>query len=77
MINLMLVNDFLHDYLLTVPRILGMSIIIIGIALALVSKRLTRVIKRTDSVDNSDKTYITILTVAFVLILVGMIVCIF
>ena len=75
--SLMLVNDFINDYLLTVPRILGMSLIAIGIALAFVSKRLTRVIKKTDVIDRSDKTYVTILSVAFVTILVGMIVCIF
>ena len=77
MFNLMLVNDFLNDYLLTLPRILGLSLIIIGIALAFVSKRLTRVIKKTDEIDNADKTYVKILCVALVIILAGMIVCIF
>ncbi|MBO7527519.1 MAG: hypothetical protein J6T74_06485 [Clostridia bacterium] len=77
MFGLMLVNDFINDYLLTVPRILGMSLIAIGIAIAFVSKRLTRVIKKTDTIDSSDKTYVTILTVALIVILVGMIVCIF
>ena len=77
MFGLMLVNDFINDYLLTVPRILGMSLIAIGIAIAFVSKRLTRVIKKTDTIDGSDKTYVTILTVALIVILVGMIVCIF
>ena len=77
MFGLMLVNDFINDYLLTVPRIRGMSLIAIGIAIAFVSKRLTRVIKKTDTIDSSDKTYVTILTVALIVILVGMIVCIF
>lgn len=77
MFNLMLVNDFINDYLLTVPRILGMSIVAIGIALAFVSKRLARVIKKTDEIDKSDKTYVTILTVSLVVILAGMIICIF
>ena len=76
MFSLMLVNDFINDYLVTAPRIIGMSLIAIGIALAFVAKKLARVIKKTDIIDSSDKTYVTILSVALVIILVGMIVCI-
>ena len=75
--SLMLVNDFVNDYLLTAPRIAGMVIIIIGISLALLAKRITRVAKKQYEVDNSDKTYVTLLTFGFVMILAGMIVCIF
>lgn len=76
MLSMLLVNDFLNDYLLTPERIIGLSLIILGVALALVAKRLTRVIKRQTVVEKGDKTFVTILTVALVLILVGMIVCI-
>lgn len=75
--SLMLVNDFVNDYLLTVPRIAGLSIIIIGVALVFLAKKLTKVAKKQDQVNKTDKTYATILTFALVMILAGMIVCIF
>ena len=75
--SLMLVNDFLNDYLLTAPRIIGLTVIIFGVALAFLAKRLTCVIKKQSDFDKADKTYITILTVSFVMILCGMIICIF
>lgn len=75
MLNMLLVYDFWNDYLLTPARIAGLSLIIIGIALALVSKRLTRVIKK-EEVQKGDKMRASILTFALVLILGGMIVCI-
>ena len=74
--SIMLVNDVLHDYLLTAPRIIGLSIIIIGVSLAFLAKQITRVAKKQSEIDKGDKTYVTILTVAFVLILAGMIACI-
>lgn len=76
MFNMLLVNDFLNDYLLMPERIIGLSLIIIGIVLALVSKKLTRVITRQTVVEKGNKKQITILTVALVIILAGMIVCI-
>lgn len=72
----LLLIDF-QEYLLSAARIAGLSLIIIGIALVLISKKLTRVIKKQTEIDKSDKTYLTILTVGFVLILSGMIVCCF
>jgi len=75
MLNLFLVA--FAEYLLAPARIAGLSFIIIGIALALISKKLTRVIKKTEEIDKSDKTYLTILTIALVAILAGMIICCF
>lgn len=75
MFALMLIN--FQEYLLSVPRIAGLSLIIIGIATVFIAKKLTRVIKKQSQVDKSDRTYVTILTVGFVLILAGMIVCCF
>ena len=73
---MLLVYDFWNDYLLTPERIIGLSIIIIGIVLALTSKRLTRVITRKSNIGSEDKTYPRILTTALILILIGMIVAI-
>lgn len=73
MFNLLLVNDFINDYLLTAPRIAGLSLIIIGVALAFLAKKITRVAKKQSQVDKSDKTYVSILTFSLVMILAGMI----
>ena len=73
---MLLVYDFWNDYLLTPERIIGLSLIIIGIVVALVSKRLTRVITNQSEIDKENKTYTKVLITAFVLIIVGMIVAI-
>ena len=70
MLSLLLNVDF-KEYILAPQRIAGLSLIIIGVALAFLAKKLTRVIKRESEVDKADKTYITILTIAFVMILGG------
>lgn len=72
----LLLMDF-QEYLLSPARIAGLSFIIIGIALVMIAKKLTRVIKKQSNIDKSNRTYVTILTVGFVLILAGMIVCCF
>lgn len=76
MLSMLLVNDFWNDYLLTPARIAGLSLIIIGVALAFLAKRLTRVIKKQDVVEKGDKMYASILLFSLVLILGGMIVAI-
>ena len=73
---MLLVYDFWNDYLLTPERIIGLSLIIIGIVLALVSKRLTRVITKKSQITHEDKTYPRILTTALITILIGMIIAI-
>lgn len=75
MLSLLLMN--FQEYLLSPARIAGLSLIIIGIATVFIAKKLTRVIKKQSNIDKSDRTYVTILTVGFVLILAGMIVCCF
>ena len=66
-----------EEYILAPARIVGLAMIAVGIAIALLAKRLTRVIKKQSEVDKSDRTFVTILTVALVIILCGMIVCCF
>ncbi|MBQ7884537.1 MAG: hypothetical protein IJ318_00365 [Clostridia bacterium] len=75
MLNMLLIA--FEEYILAPARIAGLAFIIFGIAACLISKRLTRVIKKQSEVDKSDRTYVTILTVGLVLILAGMIVCCF
>lgn len=74
--SMLLVNDF-YDYLLAPARIVGLIIIMVGIATIFTAKRLTRVIKKQSQVDKGDKTYITILTFSLIIILAGMIICCF
>ena len=76
MLNMLLVYDFWNDYLLTPARIAGLSLIIIGVALAFLAKRLTRVVKKQSVVEKGNKTYASILLFALVLILGGMIIAI-
>lgn len=76
MLSMLLVYDFWNDYLLTPERIIGLSLIILGIAAAFLAKKLTKVIKKQSEIDKGDKTYATILTFALVFILAGMIVAI-
>ena len=66
-----------EEYILAPARIVGLAMIAVGIAIALLAKRLTRVIKKQSEIDKSDRTFVTILTVALVIILCGMIVCCF
>lgn len=66
-----------EEYILNPARIVGLAMIAVGIAIALLAKRMTRVIKKQSEVDKSDRTFVTILTVALVIILCGMIVCCF
>lgn len=75
MFNLLLIP--FKEYLLKPQRIAGLVFIILGIVMVLISKKLTKVIKKQDVVDKSDRTYLTILTIALVLILAGMILCCF
>lgn len=72
----LLLMDF-QEYLLAPARLAGLTLIIIGIAIVLISKKLTRVIKKQSEIDKDDKTYLTVLTVGFVLILAGMVICCF
>lgn len=66
-----------EEYILAPARIVGLSLIIVGIALAFLAKRLTMVIKKQSIIDKSDHTFTTILSVALIMILAGMIVCCF
>ncbi len=77
MFNLMLVYDFWNDYFLTPSRLIGFGIIIIGVALAFLAKKITRVVRKKSEIENNDKLNTTLLSVALVMILLGMIISIF
>lgn len=76
MLNMLLVHDFWNDYLLTPARIAGLSLIIIGVALAFLARKLVKAIKKQDTVEKNDKMFASILTFSLVVILGGMIICI-
>lgn len=75
MFSMLLIS--LEEYLFVPARIIGLALIMFGIATCLIAKRLTRVIKKQSEVDKSDRTYVTTLTVGLVLILAGMVICCF
>lgn len=66
-----------EEYILAPARIVGLSLIIVGVALAFLAKRMTMVIKKQSNIDKGDPTYTKILSIALIMILVGMIVCCF
>ena len=76
MLNMLLVYDFWNDYFLTAPRLIGFSVIVIGIVLALVAKRIVRIMDKIEVVEKGNPRFTKIQTFALVLILVGMIVSI-
>lgn len=75
MLNLLLIP--FQEFISAPARIVGIIVICICAALVFLAKKLTRVIKRESEVDATDKTYIKILTIAFVGLLIGMIICCF
>ncbi|MBE7082745.1 MAG: hypothetical protein E7378_03630 [Clostridiales bacterium] len=75
MISLML-NTF-TDYLLVPQRIAGLCLIIVGISLCFLSKRIAKVATKQSQITKDNKVYSGILTAALVLILAGMVVCCF
>lgn len=76
MLSMMLVYDFWNDYFLMPERLIGFGLIILGVALAFLAKRITKVAKKLEEVETNDKTYIIILSVSLVMILLGMIIAI-
>ena len=75
MINLML-NTFM-DYLLVPQRIAGLCLIIVGISLCFLSKRIAKVTTKQSQITKDNKVYSGILTASLIIILSGMIVCCF
>lgn len=76
MLNMLLVYDFWNDYFLTWPRLIGFSVIVIGIVLALSAKRIARIATKQETVEKGDPLFTKILTFALVFILAGMIIAI-
>ena len=76
MLSMLLVYDFWNDYLLTPERIAGFSLVVIGIVLALTAKKITRIARKSSTIEKGDKMFASLLTAALVLVLGGMIVAI-
>ena len=64
------------EFLLRYTVIIGMLISAIGVALCAVAKKVTLLKSKKNELDKSDKLYIRMISIGFLLILAGMIVMI-
>ena len=62
------------EYLLRYTVIIGMLVSAIGVAICIMSKKITLKKRNTSELDKSDKLYFTLMMVGFGLILAGMII---
>lgn len=62
------------EFLLRYTVIIGIILMIIGVAILLSAKKITMVKRGTDSVDKQDRLYLTLFIVGICLLLIGMIV---
>ena len=64
------------EFLLRYTVIIGMLISALGVALCVVAKKVTLLKSKKNELDKSDKLYIRMISIGFLLILAGMIVMI-
>ena len=62
------------EFILRYSVITGILVCVFGVALCLMGKRITMAIRKSDSVEKSDRVYVTIMILALAFILIGMIV---
>ncbi len=62
------------EFLLRYTVIIGIILMIIGVAILFSAKKITMVKRGTDSIDKQDKLYLTLFIVGICLLLIGMIV---
>ncbi len=62
------------EFLLRYTVITGAFIAIIGLAIVFMAKRITMAVRKQDTLDKSDKLYITLFVVGIIILLVGAIV---
>ncbi len=72
--NMILSFESPLEFLLRYTVIAGIFISIIGLALIFISKKLTMAIRKTDTLDKSDKLYIWLFVSGLIVLLVGIIV---
>lgn len=76
MLSLLLENTLLE--FLQIPNVIvGLILAMLGLALSILAKKITKVIRRVDKVSEKDPIYYCLLGFALCLILVGLILTIF
>lgn len=68
--------DTLVEFLSTGYRIVGLVLAALGLAVALLAKRITKAIRKSDTVASDDKIYIGLLAFSLCLLLAGLLVSI-
>lgn len=63
-----------QEFLLRYTVIIGMIFAIVGLTICCLAKRITKIIRKQDTVDKSDKMYQGILYAGIAFILIGMII---
>lgn len=72
-----LLEQTLIDYLSTPNKLVGIILAILGFALSILAKKITKVARKTDNPSNKDPLYLILLAVALCLIMVGLVISIF
>lgn len=62
------------EFILRYTVIIGSIVCVFGVALCLLSKRITMAVRNTDQINRSDRIYSTLMMIGLALILVGMII---
>ena len=76
MLSLLLENTLLE--FLQIPNVIvGLILTMLGLALSILAKKITKVVRRVDKVSEKDPIYYCLLGFALCLILVGLILTIF
>ncbi len=76
MLSLLLENTLLE--FLQIPNVIvGLILAMLGLALSILAKKITKVVRRVDKVSEKDPIYYCLLGFALCLILVGLILTIF
>lgn len=73
MTNVMLLGVTLGEWLTTWYHILAMVLIVIGISLYILAKRLTMVIKKKDQLEKNDRMVTTLRVIALIIFIAGIV----
>lgn len=68
--------DTLLEFLSTGYRIVGLVLAALGLATALLARRITKAVRKAETVSNDDKVYVGLLAFALCLLLAGLLVCV-
>lgn len=73
----LLLEATLLEFLQTPNKLVGIIIAALGFALSLLAKKITKVARKSETVDSKDPIYLILLASSLCLILVGLILTIF